>query len=165
MPEEDDNWQCFLMLWSICGICTAFEVTEEDSIQLAWIIEMHHELYTKVYGKEKITPKMHFMVHLPAQMRRFKHIPSLNINIYTQQTYRFGPLRFTWCTRFEGKNSQTKSYLHGNFKNVPFSVATRHQEWLCSVLLSAPGETSPYLTLGDQYSGNNLVYYVYVKKI
>ena len=68
-------------------------------------------------------------------------------------TKRFGPLRYTWCTRFEGKNSQAKSYLHGNFKNVPFSVATRHQEWLCSVLLAAPGEKSQYLTLGDSYSG------------
>ena len=59
--------------------------------------------------------------------------------------------------RFEGKNSQMKKYLHGNFKNVPYSVASRHQEWLCSVL-SAPGEDAPFLSLGDKYSGTELEY-------
>ena len=51
--------------------------------------------------------------------------------------YRTGPLIGTWCMRMEGKNSYFKRAAQtSNFKNVPYSVAKRHQRLLCSYLLS-----------------------------
>lgn len=55
--------------------------------------------------------------------------------------------------RFEGKNSEIKGFIHGNYKNVPYSVANRHQERLCSMLLASPGETAQFLSTGDRFSG------------
>lgn len=49
--------------------------------------------------------------------------------------YRTGPLVNTWCMRMEAKNSYFKQAARGsNFKNVPYSVAIRHQRLLCSYL-------------------------------
>lgn len=41
----------------------------------------------------------------------------------------------TWCMRMEAKNGYFKQILRiGNFKNLPFSVAHRHQRLLCANL-------------------------------
>lgn len=70
VPEGDNNWECFLMLWNICSLSTAFVIAEEHTSELAWLIEAHHEAFTILYGAQAVTPKMHFMVHLPSQMKR-----------------------------------------------------------------------------------------------
>ena len=40
-----------------------------------------------------------------------------------------------WCMRFEAKNSHFKDLAHRskNFKNIPKSLAKRHQAWSCYV--------------------------------
>ncbi len=41
----------------------------------------------------------------------------------------------SWCMRMEAKNSYFKRVVQiGNFKNVPYSVARRHQRLLCGYL-------------------------------
>ena len=48
---------------------------------------------------------------------------------------RTGPLIATWCMRMEGKNSYFKQIAQScNFKNVPYTVAKRHQRLLCAYL-------------------------------
>ena len=48
---------------------------------------------------------------------------------------RFGPLIVSWCMRMEAKNSYFKKVARiSNFKNVPYSVAKRHQRLLCAHL-------------------------------
>lgn len=50
---------------------------------------------------------------------------------------RTGPLINTWCMRMEGKNAIVKQYGRtSNFKNVPYSIAKRHQRLLCAYLNS-----------------------------
>ena len=50
---------------------------------------------------------------------------------------RTGPLIGTWCMRMEGKNSVSKQAAQtSNFKNVPYTVAKRHQRLLCAHLQS-----------------------------
>ena len=52
--------------------------------------------------------------------------------------YRTGPLVLTWCMRTEAKNAYVKRIARSsNFKNVPFTVARRHQRLLCAHLQSA----------------------------
>ena len=66
---------------------------------------------------------------------------------------RFGPLRQQWCMRFESKNAQMKSFISKCFKNVPLTVATHHQHWLCYHLYSNPNsDFTPFLYEGDQVS-------------
>lgn len=52
--------------------------------------------------------------------------------------YRTGPLVRTSCMRMEAKNGYFKEIAHtSNFKNVPYTVAKRHQRLLCAYLQSA----------------------------
>ena len=37
------HWECLLILWDICSIVSAFEVTEDDATYLAWLIEIYLE--------------------------------------------------------------------------------------------------------------------------
>lgn len=56
------------------------------------------------------------------------------INMINSRT---GPLILTWCMRMEGKNAVSKQAARtSNFKNVPFTVAKRHQRLLCMHLQS-----------------------------
>lgn len=77
--------------------------------------------------------------------------------------HRFGPLRNQWCMRFESKNGQIKSFTSSNFKNVPLTVATYHQQWMCYNLAIRPGqETSNFLYAGDEISSGNCTMLCYV---
>lgn len=52
--------------------------------------------------------------------------------------YRLGPLVTSWCMRMEAKNSYLKQIARvgNNFKNISYSVASRHQRLLCGYLQS-----------------------------
>ncbi len=53
--------------------------------------------------------------------------------------------------RFEGKNAFIKGLLGKNYKNVPYTVAHRHQNYMCLQLLSPN-----FLYRGDEIgTGNN----------
>ncbi len=53
------------------------------------------------------------------------------------------PFRHQWCMRFEAKNSQLKQFVGKNvgknFKNLPKTIAERHQNYMCMHLLPSPG--------------------------
>ena len=64
--------------------------------------------------------------------------------------HRFGPLRVQWCMRLESKNAQIKRFISGCFKNVPLSAAIHHQQWMCYMLSTRPGQsTTNFLYSGD----------------
>ena len=64
---------------------------------------------------------------------------------------RFGPLRHQWCMRFEAKNAYIKGLVGKNSKNLPYTIAERHQNYMCLCLLSPPGSNSMnYLYRGDE---------------
>ena len=49
--------------------------------------------------------------------------------------HRLGPLVTSWCMRMEAKNSYfKKSARSANFKNIAYSVASRHQKLACAYL-------------------------------
>ena len=55
--------------------------------------------------------------------------------MYTGGTCRTGPLVNTWAMRMEAKNSYFKRIARSsNFKNVPYTVARRHQRLQCANL-------------------------------
>ena len=54
--------------------------------------------------------------------------------------HRFGPLVRFWTMRYEAKHSYFKKLAQnvGNFINVPWMLATRHQLWQCYTIGSTP---------------------------
>lgn len=43
VDEEDEHWKCFLLLWDICSIVLAYEVSPNDPVRLAWLVETYLE--------------------------------------------------------------------------------------------------------------------------
>lgn len=52
--------------------------------------------------------------------------------------------------RFEAKNHHIKQLVGLNFKNVPKSVASQHQYYMCMEMLSPPHTTTKFLYKGDE---------------
>lgn len=61
--------------------------------------------------------------------------------------YRFGPLVRHWTMRFEAKHNYLKKLAQnlGNFINISWTLANRHQQWLCYKWLDseALGQENP----------------------
>ena len=45
VEPDDEHWQCFLLLWDICSVASAFEVTEDDATHLAWLVEVYLDAF------------------------------------------------------------------------------------------------------------------------
>ena len=67
--------------------------------------------------------------------------------------FRAGPLISTWCMRMEGKNSYFKRVAQcSNFKNVPYTVARRHQRLLCAYL-----QSHQFFNISKDYGPSNII--------
>ena len=68
--------------------------------------------------------------------------------------YRCGPLSRLWCMRYEAKHSYFKQLARviGNFKNMPKSLANRHQHYMCYLMM----EPSTYMKAQISYTGGKL---------
>ena len=61
--------------------------------------------------------------------------------------------------RFEAKNAQINSFVRRNFKNLPYTVATKHQCYRCMQLNSTPGvEKSNFLHKEDEVGKGTIFY-------
>lgn len=68
IPYDQSNWDCFLLLLEIVKYSTA-QLTSLDSLEyLAALIDQHYREFKKCYPLVNITPKMHYMVHLPRML-------------------------------------------------------------------------------------------------
>ena len=114
VPQDCQNWLCFLKPLKICEICTSTQLTPDYAAYLEVLIEEHHTEFVKLYPSKLIIPKMHFMVHFP------------------QQILDYGPLINTWTMRHEAKLRIIKRAARvSNYKNVCKTVALHHQHLLC----------------------------------
>ena len=95
-------------------LCTSPYCNQETVAILELMITCHHATFIKLYPKSPIIPKMHYMLHLPRQMSLY------------------GPLRSSWCMRFEAKHSCFKGKKWKNFRNLPLSVCLFHEKLMCS---------------------------------
>ncbi|XP_028413349.1 uncharacterized protein LOC114536220 [Dendronephthya gigantea] len=115
VPDDNEHWKLFCLLLDIVDIVFA-NITSVNAIGvLEGLIEEHHSTFLRIYPGRSIIPKMHYMVHYPSHMMRF------------------GPMKRTWCMRFEAKHRYFKrlaSFI-GNYKNVAYTMATRHQGQQC----------------------------------
>ena len=131
VPETDPNWQCFLKLRKIVDIVMCRLMSADLCAILQTLIEEHHCKFIDLYSEEAVIPKMHFFIHYPKQILQI------------------GPMIRAWNMRNEAKlNIFKQASRLGNFTNIAFSVANRHQRLMCydmstSGLLESPVECGP----------------------
>ncbi|XP_068704496.1 uncharacterized protein [Montipora foliosa] len=120
------HWTILLCLLEIMGICFAQEVSFSSVINLKRLIKEHLTSFKNVYPNARILPKQHYLVHLPTQVMLF------------------GPLIRSWCMRFEAKHLYFKNMARTikNFKNLPLSLAKRHQSLECASSIQSDEESS-----------------------
>jgi hypothetical protein len=115
ISEECAHWENYLLLLTIIDYCFAPTISEEWVAYLRMMIDEHHKCFTQLYPSCRLIPKAHYLVHYPEIMCKY------------------GPLTRYWCMRFEGKHNYFKDLAHRikSFKNVPKTMATRHQLLMC----------------------------------
>lgn len=114
VPDDDKNWQSFLLLLKICRIALSPVCTYDTAAYFKLIVEEKLVVFKELYPDSRLIPKFHYMIHYAAQMLKF------------------GPLINCWTMRQESKLSFVKkASRRGNFKNVPQTVARKHQLWQC----------------------------------
>lgn len=68
VPVQVEHWACFVVYWEICNVALAFEITEEDSSHLEWLVEVFLEMFKSLYGDT--VNFTHQLIHLASQMLR-----------------------------------------------------------------------------------------------
>ena len=132
VPEDDAHWKNTLRLLQIVIFSTSTYCSKETVLFLRTMIAEYLHNFKTLYPRASFTPKMHYMIHLPTQM------------------FKFGPLRHHWCMRFEGKNGYFSNKRYKNFKNLPLSLANRHQLYMAYMQTGNEGNPSKlYLNAGD----------------
>lgn len=114
VPENDNNWKNFLRLVQIQQLVTSPIANSTTVTTLTVLIYRHNEQFQLIYNDRSYLPKLHYLVHLPEQLKQF------------------GPLRNQWCMRMEAKHSFFKRKKYKNTKNLPYTVAMEHQTWMSS---------------------------------
>lgn len=69
VPDDDPHWMCFMELLSILVLSTAVEVSGDSIADLRMVVESYLFHYNELYSNT-MTPKMHYLLHLPEQMGR-----------------------------------------------------------------------------------------------
>lgn len=130
----------FLRVIKITHICTSPYADLTTASELSSLICKHHEVFVAEYPDISITPKFHYLTHFPRQLRNF------------------GPLRHQWCMRWEAHFSVFKGRKWGSFKNIAFSMAWHHQQWICYHQLGIMGEKNPnYLYKGHIFESTEKI--------
>ena len=86
-------------------------ISRQDLDYYAQKIKVLYQLMKEHFSHIRITPKFHYLLHYPSM------------------TAKFGPLCNLWCMRFEAKHQYFKALASniGSFRNIAFTLATRHQ--------------------------------------
>ena len=70
VPNDNENWQEFLLFLEILDILFAPELLPEDVALLSVLIEDHCREFKVLYPLSSFIPKMHFMLHMPRLIRK-----------------------------------------------------------------------------------------------
>ena len=73
IDEGDPHWENLLILLTITDYCFAPIVCEDWAAYLRMLIDDHHQEFRRLYPDFHLTPKMHYMVHLPDIMCKYVH--------------------------------------------------------------------------------------------
>lgn len=79
--DKEGRLQNFVLLLEIVNGLLCYEISDGEIAKLKEMIEEHHSTFMVHYPDFSITPKFHFVIHLPSQASRH------------------GPTRYTWTMR------------------------------------------------------------------
>lgn len=65
VPEDNLYWQLFLLLLKIVDLVMAPRCTTAIAAYLRELIHEHHVTFKELYPDRPLTPKLHYMVHIP----------------------------------------------------------------------------------------------------
>lgn len=132
VPEDNSVWSLYLHLREILDILFAPSVDVGELRLLAVLIAEYLEMRMSLFPEHKLKNKHHHMVHYPRLIGEV------------------GPLHRFWCMRFESKHLRSKRLMHMscNFKNVPYTIASRHQYDVAHRML-AGSDSCPAIKLGS----------------
>lgn len=132
VPEHEPVWQVLLDLKQIVELVVSPLHSEESIAYLESKISDHRQRYQEVFPNNKLLPKHHYIEHYP------------------QLIQLFGPLVGLWTIRFEAKHSFFKKIMKHTscFKNVPLSLAVKHQ-FMIGYHLSSPSIDKPLLDVSE----------------
>jgi hypothetical protein len=68
VPSDDAHWKGYMQLLRILTISTAIEVTEDTISILSLLVRDYLVTFNSLYP-DSITPKLHYLLHLPRQMQ------------------------------------------------------------------------------------------------
>ena len=133
VPLNDCKWMNVLSLLQITHMCLSPVVTDTSTNDLRRLIQQHNNQFKIDYPKASIIPKLHYLCHMPDQMENF------------------GPSKYHMCMRFEAKHAFFTNFKWRNFRNLPKSMSTKHQKWLCYQMLNTSGGPNcSFLYAGDE---------------
>lgn len=112
VPEAELAWQVILDLKEIVELVVAPVHTRETIAYLDVKVSEHRERLLELIPGETLKPKHHYLEH-------YSHLITC-----------FGPLVGLWTIRFEAKHSFFKQVARhtNNFRNIAFTLATKHQQ-------------------------------------
>ena len=70
VPQDDKRWKNFLRLLRIMEYAFAPVITVDKTFYMELLIEEFLTDFVKLYPGRPLTPKMHYLVHLPSWIRR-----------------------------------------------------------------------------------------------
>lgn len=110
VSKEDENWDNYMLLLEISRMIFSDSIRKSTLGYLQDCIAVYLTNFKALYGMH-LTPKQHFLIHYPSL-----------ILIY-------GVLINFWTMRTEAKHKWFKRlvYILGNYKNIPWSLAEKHQ--------------------------------------
>lgn len=123
IPENNDYWKLYLLLRKIIMIITSPCISKSSSLILQNLIISHHKLYLELFPDCELTPKFHFMLHLPDMLNKV------------------GPPVHLWSMRYEGKHKSLKSIANvvASRVNISKTIAIKHQLHFCNILTQNKG--------------------------
>lgn len=68
VPNDDNEWECYLLLLDILQICASRVLSCDLVDHLRVLIELYLVAFHDCYPHINIIPKQHYMVHLPTQI-------------------------------------------------------------------------------------------------
>lgn len=70
VPEDDEQWKKNCVLLSIMEYTLAPKLTREMANYLSEKIELFLNTFTTLYPDVPVTPKMHYIVHMPSRTKK-----------------------------------------------------------------------------------------------
>lgn len=71
VPEENEHWENFLQLVTIVDYVFAPVTSTTLATYIGTLIEDYLVEFCRLYPERPLTPKMHYIVHIPSWMKKY----------------------------------------------------------------------------------------------